>query len=131
MNTPNVIRSSAVLLILFTATAARAQEPAKPERERDSVCDAALVERLGDSRFSVREQATRELQDRGRAALPALRSGAKSADLEIRRRCEFLLKPLLRAEVERVGTGKENSAGTPPSRVGGDSQSVQRRPFGP
>src|SRR4051794_24870798 len=44
---------------------------------------AALVRRLGDEDFDTREQATRDLGDAGRAALPYLRAALADPDREV------------------------------------------------
>ncbi len=54
----------------------------------------ALVKKLGADEFAVREDAERQLQAQGQAARAALESGAKSPDLEIRRRAAALLAGL-------------------------------------
>jgi hypothetical protein len=59
----------------------------------------SLVGRLGGPSYAAREQVGRELVQLGRYALPYLRRGAQSPDLEIAERCKRLL-PL--AEVEAV-----------------------------
>jgi hypothetical protein len=62
---------------------------------------AALVRRLGDKSFKVRERASRELVEMGPAAVPALRIGCKDADPEVRRRCLAILPRAMRRVVER------------------------------
>jgi hypothetical protein len=59
-------------------------EPRKPEA-------AALVQQLGDPKYAAREAAGQALRALGTAALPAVRAGAKSSDLEVSRRCRDLL----------------------------------------
>jgi hypothetical protein len=50
---------------------------------------AALIKQLGDDAFAKRETASKELEDIGEPALPALRKAATSSeDPEIRRRAE-------------------------------------------
>jgi len=50
-----------------------------------------LVRRLGDPRFNTREVAAKKLVEMGLSAIPALRTGSKSADEEIRSRSAALL----------------------------------------
>ncbi len=50
-----------------------------------------LIERLGASRYSEREDATKALEAAGRVALPALRESRKSADPEVRERVSLLI----------------------------------------
>ncbi len=59
----------------------------------------ALVTQLGDRQFSEREAAARDLDDLGRLALPAVRAGRRSADAEIRRRCDHLAPSMEAAEL--------------------------------
>jgi hypothetical protein len=61
----------------------------------------ALVQKLGDSSFAVRQQAARQLVELGSAAEPALRQGLQDADEEVRRRCQELLPLALRRDVDR------------------------------
>jgi len=58
-----------------------------------------LVGRLGGRSYAAREQVGRELVQLGRYALPYLRHGADSPDLEVAERCKRLIPP---AEVEAV-----------------------------
>jgi hypothetical protein len=51
-----------------------------------------LVSRLGSPRYADREAASGELLARGRSAIPALRRGEDSSDLEIRTRAKRLLE---------------------------------------
>jgi PQQ-like domain len=60
----------------------RAQTPAPSEQARLS---ARLID-LGSPAFQVRERASHELTEAGRFALPLLRSGLTSSDLEVARR---------------------------------------------
>jgi hypothetical protein len=53
---------------------------------------AALVQRLGDASFQVREQALRELLKIGPAARTAVEQGLATGDAEIRLRCTRLLQ---------------------------------------
>lgn len=54
----------------------------------------ALVERLGAMRYAEREAAAKSLEKLGVAAMPALRSGRDSRDLEIRTRAAALLQKI-------------------------------------
>jgi hypothetical protein len=62
--------------------------------------DQDLVRKLGDANARVRDQATKELLARGRAATEALKAGAQDADLEVRRRSEKLLQLALRSDLD-------------------------------
>jgi hypothetical protein len=60
-----------------------------------------LVAKLGDPIFRVRDDATRELKKLGRAALPALDEMLnKTADPEVRNRCETLLPAIEEADLK-------------------------------
>ncbi|HEX3148280.1 MAG TPA: hypothetical protein VHR66_09350 [Gemmataceae bacterium] len=50
-----------------------------------------LVEQLGSPSFPTRERATKQLKERGVAALPALRKALESKDEEVRKRAETLI----------------------------------------
>jgi hypothetical protein len=52
----------------------------------------ALIAKLGDDDFDVREQATKDLARMGAPALPLLERAAKSPDLEVSRRAECLVE---------------------------------------
>lgn len=58
-----------------------------------------LIEKLGDDRFATREQAHRRLLEIGVPALEQLETGAKSPDLERRRRCESILESIRYTEL--------------------------------
>lgn len=60
----------------------------------------ALVALLASDSHSVREDATLRLYKLGRAAVPALQSGLKSDDAEVRRRCALLLPLAERTDQE-------------------------------
>ena len=51
-----------------------------------------LVRRLGDEEFTKREQASKNLKDIGKAALPRLRLALKSNDAEVRRRAAEIIE---------------------------------------
>jgi hypothetical protein len=55
---------------------------------------AAAVKRLADTSFEEREAATKELQEIGLRAYPALEEAAKSPDAEVKRRAAMLLEEL-------------------------------------
>lgn len=50
-----------------------------------------LVKQLGDDQFRVRQKASVDLVQRGIVAIPAVRAGAKSTNLEVATRCEQLI----------------------------------------
>jgi hypothetical protein len=107
-----------------------APEPSVPyirERTRPVAADEALIARkiadLESDRFEVREEATRELEERGDLAEPALRKVlTMKPSLEIRRRVEALLdkqeKRLLSGERLRAWRAVEvlEAIGTPEAR---------------
>jgi hypothetical protein len=64
--------------------------PAKPAIDQ-------LISQLGSERFTDREQATRELSQLGKNALPALKEAVKSSDAEVRRRAKGLVELILRS----------------------------------
>src|SRR5262245_54560640 len=82
-----MIRRTLMLMALLAGmgiVAAQDQQGTDPAEQ--------LVEQLGDPRFRVREQAQRKLIALGKAAVPALRRAAQSADLEIQKRAREILK---------------------------------------
>jgi hypothetical protein len=97
-----------LVLLLLAGAAALGAFLSVPEKELPA--DAAegpsverLIKDLGSPRFRTREEASRKLREIGERALPALRKGAASDDLETRRRCQRLLD-----EIEvRTQAGRE------------------------
>ncbi len=84
------MRPASLLLILVCAFPLGLQ--AEEVDTADSLTNARqLIETLGDSEFSVREQASVRLIDMGLDALQALEEGARHPDREIRYRCERIL----------------------------------------
>ena len=73
----------AMVLLSLGAIFAQAEPPLKT--------DDQLVKEMGDDDFVVREQANKTLEDRGDAAILALRAGLKSDDAEIAYRCRTLI----------------------------------------
>jgi len=67
-----------------------AQSEADPQDDDDKTIDQWVLQ-LGAQRFSERREATMFLFEMGRKAESALKNGAKSPEIEIRRRCEYLL----------------------------------------
>jgi hypothetical protein len=63
--------------------------------EEDKAKLAGLVRKLGDELFKVREQAGRDLQAAGRAAVPFLRAAVNDPDLEIAKRSRRILESIL------------------------------------
>jgi hypothetical protein len=57
-----------------------------------------LVQQLGNPNFAVREAAHKELLLLGPAALPALRDGLRSYDLEVKRHCKDIIPSIEQAE---------------------------------
>jgi hypothetical protein len=66
------------------------------QHEGESGRVAALVGQLDSKRFAEREQATRDLDALGPAALEALREAARKGPLEVRRRAEALIRKIER-----------------------------------
>lgn len=62
--------------------------------QADTARIARLISQLGSDRFDEREQATRELEALGPAALAELRKAANSTNLETQQRAEKLVKNL-------------------------------------
>lgn len=94
-----MIRSSArwfvipaILVAPLLSTVAQAQAPAPVVHGLMTI--EQLIEQLGSNEYRAREDATRNLADRGPTALPALRAAADHKDPEIRRRIEDLLRLL-------------------------------------
>jgi hypothetical protein len=69
--------------------------------ESPAAMAAALVDKLGSARFKDREQAERDLVRIGTDALPAVRAGLKSADAEIRSRCQRIVAVIEEEERRR------------------------------
>jgi HEAT repeat protein len=59
--------------------------------EADRIKGDALVRKLGDEEFAVREQATKDLQGMGPLVVPLLRQAARNPDLEVRTRAQQVL----------------------------------------
>lgn len=93
-----LLRFAAIVLLLGPTLARGAEVIPLTQVE-----PAALVSRLGDESFGVREEAARELSRRGLVVQSALEEGAAlgQGDLEIRLRCQELLKSLLRGDLEK------------------------------
>ena len=72
----------------------------------------ALVDQLGSRQFAERDRASRELEGMGRLALPAVRAGSRSADAEVRTRCDRLRPPMEAEELTaRLGVFVADAAG--------------------
>jgi hypothetical protein len=78
-------------IFLASALVAPADDARAADRERAS----ALVEKLADSSFKVREGASDDLVKLGAVAVDALRKGLKHADTEVAERCRKLLPQAL------------------------------------
>jgi hypothetical protein len=85
--------------LLLTASRVAAEE-AKKETPADPAKAAALVQKLADNSFEVREDAHKRLEVLGKAAVPALEDGVKDYDLEVSSRCKRLLALATRTEIE-------------------------------
>ncbi len=94
------LRSLAVLTGLLGALAAGgAARPARIAAAPDD--SAALVRRLGDAEYRVREEAAALLASQGLKAQPAVMAGLHAEDPEVRRRCRRILVRVLQADYER------------------------------
>ena len=56
--------------------------------DEDTAKIKKLIEQLGDDEFDVREQATKQLKEKGPTAIPFLKTAAKSPDPEVARRAD-------------------------------------------
>ncbi|HTU17955.1 MAG TPA: hypothetical protein VMG10_07815, partial [Gemmataceae bacterium] len=88
------VRGFVLLAGVVFAMPARGEETVTRPRSGDI---AELVRQLGADDFHVREEASRRLMKIGLPAREALLEGAKSRDLEIRRRCRDLMPAILEA----------------------------------
>jgi len=77
-----------LVVCLFAITLAVAADPPKPPTAEEI---GTAVRQLGDSRYTVREQATKRLWQAGPAAESALRDALKNRDPEVARRARELL----------------------------------------
>src|SRR5262245_15206289 len=78
----------------------------QPDQEAMTNRVARLIRQLGDSEFTKREQASKELDAIGAPALPALRQAASGEDAEVRRRAERLIASIT-GRVRAAVTKKE------------------------
>jgi hypothetical protein len=99
------------LLLVTSMVGAMADTP-----RGESADPARLVQRLGSPRFAEREAAFKALDALGPAALPALKTAAKSADAEVRQRAGELL-----AKLERAADAAEAFAPTKVHLKGADA----------
>jgi hypothetical protein len=87
-------------LALYSAPAPNAADPDRIEK---------LIKQLGSDQFAEREQATRDLEAIGAAAVPALEKAAGSADAETSSRAKGLL--------EKLGQAAESEKLLRPTRI--------------
>jgi hypothetical protein len=87
-----------VSMIVGASTVAAADSASRDSSETAKI--AALVRRLGDNSFEVRQTAHAQLEKLGKVAKSALEEGAKDPDLEIRSRSKRLLDLVNRTDVE-------------------------------
>src|SRR5262245_65179881 len=80
-----VHHGATVVALVLTVGPVRADDPPSVDK---------LVELLGSPSFPARERATKQLRERGPAALPALRKAVQSKDEEVRKRAELLIPSL-------------------------------------
>jgi hypothetical protein len=90
-----------LLLVGFLLVAGRAgAEESKKEAPTAPAKTAALIQKLGDNSFEVREDAHKQLEKMGKDAIPALEDGVKNDDLEISTRSKRLLALATRTDIE-------------------------------
>jgi hypothetical protein len=90
-----------VLALLFAAQIAVAGPKPGDQGTREFDKATALVKQLGHARFAARETAAKQLVEMGGAAVPALTTGMRSEDEEVRTRCTALLPRAKAAEWKR------------------------------
>jgi hypothetical protein len=93
--------AAAALLLSVVIPAAFAKAPVATLSQTDKERAKQLVERLGDRSFKVRESASAELVQMGRAVEPILRDGMNHPDPEIRQRCKRILPMALAYELDQ------------------------------
>jgi hypothetical protein len=96
----NRISRRGLALVLLAVPLAPAVGRGADTPARPALPPAALVARLGDDSFEVREEATVQLARLARAAVPALEEGLKHPDREVRSRCEQLLARARRSDLD-------------------------------
>lgn len=108
--------AGAPVLPQLISDVASADEPKPAARPADVEAPTTedLIRRLGDSSYTTREQASRELAGRGSAVLPALRAALGSDDPEVRRRAERLIEQIAQGDSERAS--RERSPSEQPRR---------------
>jgi len=121
-----------ILNALFTALAVLAPITsftfaAESENENTTEQITRSIALLGDSDFSVREEATEKLETYGEQALPALRTAlAESKDLEVHYRLRGIIAKVMANACQSRSTGmrlvflepREFSMGSPPNESG-------------
>lgn len=88
-----------LLLALLVSVPLQAA-PAHGQAVAATPTPAQLVQQLGSDSFQAREEASRQLQKLGRAAVGALEAGLKHPDREVRQRCEDLLPLARRSDLD-------------------------------
>ncbi len=92
------------ILVLFAAVALMAFGPLYADETSPATTlpaeHSALIQKLGDSSFAVRDAASKLLLKEGLAAKPALLQALKNPDLEIRLRAHQLLVLVMQQEFE-------------------------------
>jgi HEAT repeat protein len=83
-----------VAIILGVAALSPASQAAEPKSGASQKEIGRLIDKLGSERFEDREQATRQLGEAGKAALPSLKEAARSPDAEVRRRAQQLVEQI-------------------------------------
>jgi hypothetical protein len=86
--------------LLLLAGRAVAEEPSTKSSDADHAKATALVEKLGDETFEVREDAYAQLLKMGKGAVKALEAGSRHKDKEISKRCKDLLALATRTEAD-------------------------------
>jgi hypothetical protein len=97
------VRATWIVLVLTLPAHAGPKPGAEGTPEHRTASE--LVRQLGDAKFAVREAAAKKLVDLGGAAVPALVTGTRSADEEVRTRSAALLP-----RAEAVGWGRRADA---------------------
>lgn len=87
-----ILPGAAVLACGLAVAAAALARPADGKPPADPAAVARLVKQLGSDSFEEREQASRDLEKLGPAALDALRAAVKDGEPEVQLRAQALLR---------------------------------------
>ena len=98
------LRPLVCLLAILASTPFQAISDEIADRSSDTSADSGhtdqLVRQLGHPDFETREQAEQKLKEVGVAAAEAIRTAASSGDPEISRRCQRILRDILREDLQ-------------------------------